>query len=185
MPVFHDLQTAVEELKRNPSRPLQAQVDGLDIELRAISPEERLTDVRALLADLGPWEGESRDELLTRLREARETGRSAGSPLLERGFPPIRVAITSFAPEPYSLLQPIEILIEPVQDSFVASFFDANISASGDNQQEAFDNLKRLILDVYESLRAESLDRLGPEPKRQLAVIESFLRGRMAVEAGP
>lgn len=91
------------------------------------------------------------------------------------GASTLRVAITSFAPEPYSLVRPIEVLIEPVDDSYVASFFDANISASGDNQQEAFDNLKALILDVYDSLRAESSNRLGPEPKRQLAVLDRFL----------
>ncbi len=94
---------------------------------------------------------------------------------LEVASPALRVAITSFAPESYSVVRPIEVLIEPVDDSYVASFFDANVSASGDNQQEAFDNLKALILDVYDSLRAESPSRLGPEPKRQLAVLESFL----------
>ncbi len=87
----------------------------------------------------------------------------------------MKTSITSFAPEPYSLLYPIEIRIEPAQGSFVAFFFDANISASGDNQQQAFGNLKSLILDVYDSLRAEPPDRLGPEPKRQLAVLESYL----------
>jgi hypothetical protein len=86
------------------------------------------------------------------------------------------LAITSFAPEPFSLLRPIEALVEPIDDTFVASFFDANISASGDNQREAFDNLKSFILDTYESLHAEPPERLGPEPRRQLAVLDSFLR---------
>jgi hypothetical protein len=90
--------------------------------------------------------------------------------------PALRLAVTSFAPEPFSLLRPIEVLVEQMDDAFVASFFDANISASGDNQQEAFDNLKSLILDTYDSLCAESPGRLGPEPKRQLAVLDSFLR---------
>lgn len=90
----------------------------------------------------------------------------------------MKAAITSFAPEPYFRLQPIEILIEPAQGSFVASFLDANVSASGDNQQEAVHNLRGLILDIYESLRSESLDQLGPEPKRQPAVLESYLKSR-------
>ena len=89
---------------------------------------------------------------------------------------PLRLAIASFAPGPYSLLRPVEVLVEQVDDAFVASFFDANVSASGDNQQEAFDNLKSLILDVYDSLLTESPERLGPELKRQLAVLEAFLR---------
>lgn len=86
------------------------------------------------------------------------------------------MAITSFAPEPFSLLRPIKVLVERGDAAVVASFFDANLSASGDNQQEAFDNLKSLILDTHDSLSAESPERLGPEPKRQLAVLDSFLR---------
>jgi hypothetical protein len=65
----------------------------------------------------------------------------------------MKMVITSFAPESYSLVRPIEVLIESITDSFVASS-DANVSASGNNQQG---------------------DRLGPEPKRQLAVLESYL----------
>jgi predicted RNase H-like HicB family nuclease len=94
----------------------------------------------------------------------------------------VKVAITSFAPESYSLVRPVEVLIEPVGDSFVASFFDANISTSGDDPQEALDNLKDLILDVYDSLRMESSKRLGPEPKKQLAVLESFLSQGHVIE---
>lgn len=82
MAVFHNLKTAVEKLKQDPSRPVQARVDSLDLELRALAPRERPKDVQAFLADLGPWEGESLDELLARLREAREAGGSAEPPQL-------------------------------------------------------------------------------------------------------
>jgi hypothetical protein len=82
MAVFNNLQTAVEELKKDPSRPVQARVDSLDVELRALVPRERPTDVRAFMADLGPWEGESLDELLTRLKEAREAGGNGEPPQL-------------------------------------------------------------------------------------------------------
>lgn len=82
MAVFNNLQTAVEELKKDPSRPVQTHVDSLDVELRALTPQERPRDIRAFLADLGPWEGESLDELLARLREAREVGGSAEPPQL-------------------------------------------------------------------------------------------------------
>jgi hypothetical protein len=73
MTTFHDLQAALEQLKRNPSRPVQVHADDLDIELGAFVPKERPADLGAFLADLGPWEGESLDELLTRLREARKS----------------------------------------------------------------------------------------------------------------
>jgi hypothetical protein len=80
--VFDNLQAAVEELKKDPSRPVHAYVDSLDLELRALAPKERPADLRVFLADLGPWEGESLDELLTRLRDAREAGGSAEPPQL-------------------------------------------------------------------------------------------------------
>jgi hypothetical protein len=82
MAIFDDIQAAVEELKRDPNRPVQAHVDNLDIELRALAPKERPADLGEFLADLGPWEGESLEELLARLREARETGGSAEPPQL-------------------------------------------------------------------------------------------------------
>ncbi|MGH9786980.1 MAG: hypothetical protein ACRD88_22650 [Terriglobia bacterium] len=84
--------------------------------------------------------------------------------------------ITTFAPEPYELRQPLLILVQREKEGFTASFFDANIHASGDTEEEAFRNLKSLILDVFDSLRAEPLEKLGPEPKRQLSVLEEFLR---------
>jgi hypothetical protein len=72
--IFRDLHTAVEELKREPSHPVQVHIDGLDIEIRALAPKQRPVDLGAFLSDLGPWEGESLDELLARLRKARKSG---------------------------------------------------------------------------------------------------------------
>ena len=84
-------------------------------------------------------------------------------------------AITTFAPEPYELRRPLLIILQRADQDFIAGFFDANIHASGDTEEEAFRNLKSLILDVFDSLRAESPESLGPEPKRQLAVLEEFI----------
>jgi hypothetical protein len=87
--------------------------------------------------------------------------------------------IQTFEPEPYELLKPIGVTIAPDSaGGFVASFFDANVSTTGDNEQEAFGDLKNLILDTLESLSREAPERLGPEPLRQLAVLRSFIRGR-------
>lgn len=82
MAIFDDIQSAVEELKRDPNRPVQAHIDDLDIELRALAPKERPADLGEFLADLGPWEGESLEELQARLREARKAGGSADPPQL-------------------------------------------------------------------------------------------------------
>ena len=86
------------------------------------------------------------------------------------------IQISTFAPEPYEVLRPIPVLIRPDGDELVASFVEANINASGETQQEAFESLKSLLLDIFDSLRALPAERLGPEPARRLAVLRDFIR---------
>jgi hypothetical protein len=78
------------------------------------------------------------------------------------------IPITTFAPEPYHILRDIPAVVEPAGDGFIATFFDSNISTSGDTEVEAVSNLRSLILDTSDSL--------GPEPARQLAVLRVFLK---------
>ncbi|MFL6197226.1 MAG: hypothetical protein ACJ75H_23770 [Thermoanaerobaculia bacterium] len=82
MAVFDNIKAAVEELKRDPNRPVYAEVDSLDVELRALVPHARPADIGEFLEDLGPWEGESYEELSRRLREARKEGGSEEPPSL-------------------------------------------------------------------------------------------------------
>ncbi len=88
---------------------------------------------------------------------------------------PIVVPIVTFEPEPFALREPIWAVVQSLDDAFVATFFDANISTSGDTQEEAIANLKDLLLDIYLDLEEEPEERLGPEPKRQLAVLRSLI----------
>jgi hypothetical protein len=83
--------------------------------------------------------------------------------------------ITTFAPETYEIKQPLPISIYRSGEEYTASLFDANIHTTGDNEQEAFDNIKSLILDMFDSLIARNLEDLGPGPKRQLAVLKQFV----------
>ncbi len=62
------------------------------------------------------------------------------------------VPVESFAPEPYRLLRPFTVVVRPSDDGFSASFFDANLHAYGDTEEEAFDNLKSVVLDAYDRL---------------------------------
>jgi hypothetical protein len=88
---------------------------------------------------------------------------------------------TSFAPEPYDLLHPIYVSIyQTDRDEYTASFADANLHASGDTEHETLENLKSLILDLYDSLVVEKEEDLGPEPKRQLLILQSFLSKRLS-----
>jgi hypothetical protein len=81
------------------------------------------------------------------------------------------IPITTLAPEPYEILRDIPAVVEPAGDGFIATFFDGNISTSGDTEVEAVANLQSLILDIFEYPDCELSDSLGPELTRQLAVL--------------
>ena len=74
------LEEAVAELKRDPSHPVYARVDGLDVELRPLPSNETALGVGSRLAAIGPWEGIALEELNRILREGREAGGSAPAP---------------------------------------------------------------------------------------------------------
>lgn len=88
----------------------------------------------------------------------------------------IIVPISTLAPEPFDLVRDINAVVQPVDRGFTATFFDANISTSGDTQEEAVSNLKSLIVEIFEDLESELPEKLGPEPSRQLRVLKEFLR---------
>jgi hypothetical protein len=75
------LDEALAELKRDPATTVHARVEGMDVELRAVSqpprPEMGLGD---WMAAAGPWQGETEAEILEILREARRTGGSSEPP---------------------------------------------------------------------------------------------------------
>ena len=74
------LEEALAELKRDPSHPVHARVDGFDVELRVLPSNESKTGVGSRLAAIGPWDGIALDELAQILREGRESGGSAAPP---------------------------------------------------------------------------------------------------------
>ena len=74
-----DLAEAVAELARRPSQAIRTRVGELEVELRVVSGqvEPGLGD---RMAAIGPWVGESTDEILRIVREGREHGGSAEPP---------------------------------------------------------------------------------------------------------
>ncbi len=70
------LKKAVARLKRDPSRPVEAKVAGLHVEIRAKS-RRSAGDV---FREIGPWEGETTDDLTRRLEEARRSGGTGERP---------------------------------------------------------------------------------------------------------
>ena len=87
------------------------------------------------------------------------------------------VPITTLEPEPFDLLRSIPVVVQPTDDGYLATFFDANIGMTGDTKEEAVANLRVLLADVFEELEREE-NRLGPQLVRQLAVLRSFMKRR-------
>lgn len=75
------IEEALEKLKRDPSQPVRAHVDDLDVEVRAVPHRRpRGPGLGTRMAALGPWQGESTEEIIRILREGREAGGRAVPP---------------------------------------------------------------------------------------------------------
>jgi len=81
-------------------------------------------------------------------------------------------------------LRQIVVVIHPDETGYAAGFFDANIHASGDTEEEALRNLKSLILDTFDALSTEPPGQLGPEPQRQRAGLSEFVRPTQHAHSG-
>ena len=94
----------------------------------------------------------------------------------------IVVPITTFAPEPFEIIQPLLVLVEPVMGDleedceYLATFVDAEVGASGDTVAEAVSCLKDRVIAKFDMLERMPSTRLGKGPKHQLAVLQSVIR---------
>lgn len=122
-----------------------------------------------------------RDDLSERLHEERFIFLQSEVELLKQRcsrleeLSPILVPIQSLAPEPYEIIKPFHAVVKVQDDQYIATFFDANISASGDTQTEAIFNLKDMIVGTFEILSETSSNELGPGPARQKKVLQEFI----------
>lgn len=82
LPVVKSIEEAVEQLKRDPNTPVRAQVGDLTIEVRAVSEGTSGRSAAAVFAEIGPWEGETTEEVLAILAEARRGGGQRSVPAL-------------------------------------------------------------------------------------------------------
>lgn len=89
---------------------------------------------------------------------------------------PVIIPIETLAPEPFDIIKPFQAVIRPFQGEFIASFFDASINASGETIDEAYLNLKEIIVSTFEMLLSHKTAELGPIPFRQLKVLSSFIK---------
>ncbi len=96
---------------------------------------------------------------------------------LERTAPVI-LPVQSLAPEPYEIIKPFHVVVRAEDDEYVASFYDANLAASGESREEAFANLKDTIVATYVILESYEKNQLGPGPTHQLEVLRAFIGKR-------
>jgi hypothetical protein len=87
------------------------------------------------------------------------------------------VPIESFGSRSLEVIQTILPVVQEEDEVFIASFVEANINASGENQLDAVEMLKDMIASSFRLLvRKEPV--LGEEPRRQLGVLRRFVRER-------
>lgn len=82
LPVARTIEQAVEQLKRDPNTPVRTQVGDLTVELRAVSAGASGRSAEDAFAEVGPWEGETTEEALAMLAEARRGGGQRSVPEL-------------------------------------------------------------------------------------------------------
>ena len=60
------LEEAIAQLRKDPMRPVRAEVDGLTVEVRRVeTPPAAGTSAADVFREIGPWEGESDQEIRT------------------------------------------------------------------------------------------------------------------------
>jgi len=83
--------------------------------------------------------------------------------------------IHEFRDEPYRVIRPILVKHRSCHPTGVEAFFqEANIAWVGEDEDEAFDGLQAEILNTFEDYE-EHEDELGPDPRRQLLVLRSYI----------
>ena len=84
--------------------------------------------------------------------------------------------ITDLPSEKFSLTEDIPVMYERGEGGeWVASFQEANIHVSGENQTDAFETLRNYINKTFDILLREEKN-LAPVAEKQLSVLKSYIR---------
>ena len=87
------------------------------------------------------------------------------------------VVINTLMSEPVIVKTPIYITISNVDDSYIAEFSDANISASGDTPDEALTNIKDIICAKYLLFKKHRVEELGKKIYQQYLILCQYIEG--------
>lgn len=93
----------------------------------------------------------------------------------EISYPTI-LEIKSLPSETYEVVKPFHIVIKPHGEEFIASFYEVKLSAMGDFESEAIENLKDIIISTYELLSEHKESKLGPGPLTQFNSLKKYIR---------
>ena len=96
----------------------------------------------------------------------------------------VLVPIQALTSESVQLLKPFNVVVQGEADEYIATFFDANVNASGETPEEAVANLKDVLIGTFENL-SNIADKLGLESSRRLAVLKQFIRLAKECESLP
>jgi len=77
----------------------------------------------------------------------------------------------------YYLDKPIYIYMEKVRTIYITSYYDVNLYAEGDCEEDAIENLCKQIIDYFEILKQES-DKLGPVPAKHFMYLKQIVKER-------
>jgi len=161
-------------------RPIEDALDGTSLAERLREPDETAP------SETEEWRTAGRALPQAMVHEHRIARLEERLMILEQALPatlaaimaesqPVCTTISSLGMPGYRVLRSIPVTIRKDGDEFIASFFDANISAGGDNQQEAVANLQSLIADFYDELAATPWAELGSSLQRQRHVLAEFV----------
>lgn len=90
-------------------------------------------------------------------------------------FVDLRTAIIDSLPGTgYSLVKPIAVEISYDDGEYLAQFTEAEITTSGNTREESIEWLRNTIVSLYELYDRERA-ALGPLPRRQLDVLETYI----------
>ncbi len=74
MHVLKNVEEAFAELRRDGSRPVRARVGDMTVEIHVVPDASSGKTAAELFRDIGPWDGESEEEIAELLAEARRGG---------------------------------------------------------------------------------------------------------------
>ena len=105
-----------------------------------------------------------------------EGSNSSPYPFLERKTIMELISIETFDPEPYEILKTFSAVIQQHEEEYVAYYFDANLSATGDTKEEAIYNLKDILIATFDLLSSHDESELGLGPLRQIKLLKKVIR---------